>query len=119
MIILPVMLEGVASRKDSTYIIRLGTQELPAHKAAELLTLSNKYAFAAIKAEEFSKEEIQEMESADMTLEGKNQKSRSERLRSVLYLLWKEEGHQTGFDSYYESQMETIIGHFKAKLPPR
>ena len=59
MIILPATIEGVTTRKDRTWKVTLGTQELPVDKAAALLTLNHQLAYVAIKPEYFSGEEEQ------------------------------------------------------------
>lgn len=51
----------------------------------------------------------------DYTQEGKTP---WERLRNVLYAVFKEEKVVWLFDDYYRQTMEKIINAYKAKLPP-
>lgn len=43
-------------------------------------------------------------------------KSHSQRLRGVLFILWKQEGQQGAFESFYSVQMERVIESLKLKL---
>lgn len=76
------------------------TPELSIEKMAELL-----YA---------KKQGITEEVSIDYTQEGKTP---GERLRNVLYAVFKEEKRTGLFDDYYRQEMEKIIEAYKAKLP--
>jgi hypothetical protein len=116
MIILPATIEGVTTRKDRTWKVTLGTQELPVDKAAALLTLNHQLAYVAIKPEYFSGEEEQLLEQlkADPEAGGKTPGSR---LRAVLYRNYEQNDQGFGsFASYYEHHMERLIEHFKGKL---
>jgi len=43
-------------------------------------------------------------------------KTPSERLRSVLFVYWKQEGISTPFNAWYETYMEQLISKWKEKL---
>ena len=43
-------------------------------------------------------------------------KTPSERMRAVLFLLWKQEGEQDFFDNYYKNRMEKLIDMLKEKI---
>ena len=43
-------------------------------------------------------------------------KTASQRLRSVLFLVWKQSKQEDTFESFYKSQMEKVIEHYKEKL---
>lgn len=45
-----------------------------------------------------------------------NSKSQSQRLRSVLYVLWEQQGKPDIFDIVYHKEMDKIIEHYKNKL---
>lgn len=45
-------------------------------------------------------------------------KSPSQRMRSVMFLLWKQTGEELPFEVFYTTHMERIIEHLKTKLPP-
>lgn len=44
-------------------------------------------------------------------------KSPSQRLHSVLFLLWKQEGEEGQFEQWYQGRMENIINEIKQQLP--
>lgn len=118
MLIIPFSVGGIRTLKDRTLAVTLYTQELPPNKVAELFDFQNKVGFAALKSEEFTAEELGDMEAVDMDLDHDKRKSRSERLRNTLYVLWKKTSvGSESFDAYYIRQMEILIEHFKAKIP--
>ena len=45
-------------------------------------------------------------------------KSPSQRMRSVIFLLWRQAGEELPFEVFYLNTMERIIDHLKSKLPP-
>lgn len=69
---------------------------------------------------ELTQTEIDEIDSCDVEIEGK---SKSQRLRSVLYVLWQQfpDKDENGvskkdFSHFYSNIMEVIIQHYKDKL---
>ena len=44
-------------------------------------------------------------------------KSPSQRMRSVIFLLWKQDNEDLPFEVFYGQTMEKIIDHLKTKLP--
>lgn len=118
MILLSAQIEGIRTRKDRTISINIGTQELSPVKAGELLTLSNKVCFVAIKDTEISKEETDLIDNANVQYQSVG-KSKSQKLRAVFHVLYGQntEGYST-FNAYYDSKMETLIEHYKNKIQP-
>lgn len=115
-IITQVQIESISTRKDRTIKIVLGTQELSSVKAAELFSLNNNIANIYISPNQITNEMIKEIDKASIN-DLDNVKSPSQRLRSVIFLNYKQnnEGFNT-FDSYYLNKMEKFINHFKDKL---
>lgn len=64
---------------------------------------------------ELTQDEINELDAVDIELEGK---SKSQRLRGVLFVAWSQGDKNKDFKEYYSHQMESIIEHFKSKLEP-
>ena len=65
-----------------------------------------------------TKEEIKSLDSVEIENEGK---SKSQRLRSVLFILSKQIDEKNGdgisdFNNFYSHEMERIIQHYKDKL---
>jgi len=63
---------------------------------------------------EAQKKGIADEIDVDYTQEGKTP---SERLRNVMYAVFKEKQISWLFDDYYRFEMELIINEYKAKLP--
>jgi hypothetical protein len=115
LITLPAIIEGVSTRKDKTVRVTIGTQEMTPATAAQLFSMANQYAYVAIKVEEFLGEDMAALD--DLSTEGEPNRTPSKRLRSVLYVNWKQdpEGYED-FRNYYLYKMERIIEHFKGRL---
>jgi hypothetical protein len=64
---------------------------------------------------EAQKKGIADEIDVDYTQEGKTP---SERLRNVLYAVFKDQKVVWIFDDYYRAEMEKVINVYKAKLPP-
>lgn len=62
-----------------------------------------------------TQQEVDELDDVDIELEGK---SKSQRLRAVLFVLWKQEGEQGEFKEFYADRMEKLITMIKDKLEP-
>lgn len=56
--------------------------------------------------------EIKELDNVDLEIEGK---SKSQRLRNVLYVYNQQKGNKD-FKEFYANEMERIIEHYKSKL---
>jgi len=61
---------------------------------------------------ELTQAEIDEIENIDFEVEGK---TKSQRLRNVLYILWKQEG-EGEFKEFYANRMEKLITKIKDRL---
>lgn len=108
-------IEGLRSRKDRTVALTLGTQELSPEKAGEIFTLNQKLATVYISIADISNEDIEIIDSIEPDLPGK---SPSERMRNVLYLMWKDKPE--GFKdqtTHYLHYMDRMIDKLKTQLP--
>jgi hypothetical protein len=115
MILLPGQIESIASRKDKTVKLTIGTQELSPQQAAEIFSLNQSFCYFAVKPENFTKDESDAIENLKTELY--TAKTPSQRLRSVLYLNYLQDpkGYQD-FGNFYLAEIEKIIDHFKRKL---
>ena len=116
MIVLPAMIETIATRADSTIKIVLGTNELTPEKVGGMFMLKNKLAYVAIKEANFQPDEIEALTDIDEDLKSIG-KTPSQRIRNVLFILFKQnnEGFDS-FDSFYKFKMDKLIEHLKAKI---
>ena len=115
MILLAAQMEGIASRKDKTIKVTLGTQEMTPNEAAQLFNLNQKLCYVAIKEEHFNQEEADII--ADLKTDFDNIKSPSQRFRAILYVNFQQrsDGYKD-FQSYYLAKMDALCEHFKNKL---
>jgi uncharacterized protein YeaO (DUF488 family) len=115
MILIEGQIEAIRTRKDRTWAITLGTQELTPDKAAKVMSVNQKLTFIAIKEDAFTPGELETMDKA--STDYTHPKTPSQRLRGVLYVAYYQDNK--GFDNfakYYEHEMERIIEHYKSKL---
>jgi hypothetical protein len=64
---------------------------------------------------ELTQKELDEIDNVDVVNEGK---SKSQRLRNVLYITWQQLGdkYDAPFETYYADTMEYVIGRYKSNL---
>lgn len=114
-LLLACQVENVATRRDGTLKLTLGCQELSQSKAGELLSMQNKVCATYISVKESVPQKVIDM--VDDTSVDMPGKTKSQRMRSVLFRVWEldKEGHKT-FESYYSFKMERMISDLKAHL---
>ena len=114
-ILLAATVEAVRTRKDHTLSVTLGTQELSPEEGGRLLAMSGKLSAVYIcEKESVPQDVLDQVDEAQVDRPGKSQ---SQRLRSVLYILFErnKEGHKT-FDDYYHTKTEKWIESLKQKI---
>lgn len=116
MLIIGVILESFQSLKDKTLKLVFSTQEYTPDQMINIAKDVQEFGFLAFKKEAFKAEEINSLKSLESDYEDKG-KSKSQRLRNVLFVNFKQEnkGYEV-FDDYYNHHMEKIINHYKEKL---
>jgi hypothetical protein len=92
------------------------TKELSLEISANVQFSLNKVGVLVFSPDPFTSQEMEEIDKIKIDFEDTT-KTAGQRLRGVLYHLWKQEpeGYKT-FPDYYASKMEVIIEHFKKKL---
>jgi len=115
-ILLQVQIEGVSTRKDKTFKLILGSQELSNKQAGEIFQLQNSLANCYLSTNAIQTDMMAEVDkvSADMV---ETIKSPSKRMKAVLYLLWKQDNN--GYEDselYYRNKMEIFIDSLKLKI---
>jgi hypothetical protein len=114
MIVLPAQIESIASRKDKTIRLTLGTQELSPNTSAQLFSMNQDFCYIAIKTESFVQNELDTLNDLKADI---NAKTPSQRLRNILYRNFEQnnEGYKD-FNTFYISMIEKICEHYKNKL---
>jgi len=117
MIIIPAQLDSLRTLADKTLKVTFETNELNPQDLLGLMENLHQFGYLAFKKEPFRAEEKEIMNDLKSDYQDKG-KSSSQRLRSVLYLMWR--NNSEGFDSsvkHYEHHMEIIIRQYKNNLP--
>lgn len=109
------MLDGYQRRKDRTVSLRFVTQEKTSGEVMEIDQLLDTFGILYFRGEEqMNKEEIEELDAVELDLYDEP-KSQSQRLRNVLYKIWKQ-NERGEFKEFYRAETEKIINHYKNKL---
>ncbi len=116
MLILPSQIENITTRKDKTWKLTIGTQELSPEQAAEVVKLNQEFCYLALKKDELKTRDLEIISGIQSEFEFQN-KPPSQRLRAVFYRLWQQDNNgYSDFELYYRFHMEKLIEHFKGKL---
>jgi len=107
---LNTVLNSASSRKDRSMRLSLETPELTTTERAEIMELQGINLDTYLKPLDTEPEGIVTID-ADI-----NVKSQSQRFRSVLFLLWKQNGANGDFQDFYRNEYEKIISHYKLKI---
>ncbi len=114
-VLLPVIVDGLTTRKDGSVTIKLETQELKPTQAAELFQLRGKYGFAYLSGREVEANTKKLIDGLDPELKGKTP---GQRLRNALYVYWQQSGGEGDFEDFYKKKMEGLITLIKQELNP-
>jgi hypothetical protein len=104
------ILNSVSHTKDGGVRVGFVTQELSPDEQYYIVSQMQKYGYLL-----FSPNEISEKDIPTEQAEDKN-KTPSKRLRSALFVLYKQTGTKQDFDLWYRDKMEKIINNVKSKL---
>jgi len=114
-LILPAILDGYQRRKDKSVSLRFVTQEKSSHEIAEIDSLTDEFGILYFRSGDGPLEDTEEIDAIDLD-EYDTRKTQSQRLRAVLYCLWKQEGEPGPWTDFYKNKTQKIIEHFKSKL---
>ena len=114
-IIRQVTFDKANRRKDRSVSLTFITSlEQSTDEFMELDSILNESGVLFFKSNgNLTKEEVKELESTEIENEGK---TKSQRLRNVLYILHQQSKSNQSFNDFYSDKMENIIQHFKDKL---
>lgn len=117
-IILDGIVESISSRADGSLKIVFGTQEIESKQAGELFELRGKYAKALLTDANITQDEEAAVE--DTFIQGGKKKTKSGRLRAILFVVWKNSNlkNTIKFEDFYSTEMEMLIDKYKEKLEP-
>lgn len=115
----PCVVEGISTRSDHSWKVVLGLPELSIEDGMALLSLNRISANILISPTEITQgdiESVDNIDSDDMEFYRGNAKTKSQRLRNVLYRKWESDGSKGVFKDYYNQKMEGLIDLIKSKL---
>ncbi len=105
------LMTGFSSRADHSLSFRGVTPELTTEEKVTLMGLQNVLCEMMLFPKDEKDIDVLKVEKEIV------HKSPSQRMRSVIFLLWKQTQEELPFEVFYVSTMEKIIDHLKSKLP--
>ena len=111
-----VELDRATRRKDKSVSLTFITSlEQSSTEFMEIDKVINDTGILYFKSDgKLTQEEIDSIESVNIEVEGK---TKSERLRNVLYVLHGKTNQLDSFNEFYTTHMEKLIQHYKDKIP--
>jgi hypothetical protein len=107
---LDIIITSLRARVDGSLGLSLSTPELTAEEKVELMKLQNMVCEALISPKEA-------FNAPTVTVDREiDKKSQSDRIRAILFLLWKQDGEKGEFRDYYYKQTEKLIEWLKTKI---
>lgn len=117
----PAQISKITTMADNTLRLQIDCQEMQPDDESVLLGSRNKYGHFLFQESEPFTDDL-ELPDLPALPKEKDQKTKSQTFRAVLYLLWKQKGKKDLYDrecdseTYYNQVMEHIIGAYKEKL---
>lgn len=110
---IPSVVTKITTMADRSIRLLVDTQELTPEAKASVFELHEKYGYFS-----FVEQPLEELpEVPEYNPIEKNDKTPSERLRAVLYVLWEKQGSRGDSDAFYRQHMEKFINMVKERLP--
>lgn len=101
---------------DNTVRLTFDCQETTPDMMAEMFEMKNQIGWLFFQE---SRINLSDLASLPEIKVEKGQKTPSERLRAVLYVLWESQPSDMSFDNFYINKMNQLIDWVKAKLPEK
>lgn len=107
---LNAVITGIRAKVDGSLGVTIGTPELTPEEKAEVMRLQGVNTLMIIRP-------LDEPNAPKYKINKElEQKTPSQRLRNVLYVLWEQSGDRREFNEYYRVGMEKIINSVKERL---
>src|SRR3990167_10945757 len=111
--IFPGEISKITTMSDHSLRLSIDTQEIISpEENAKIFGLYNKLMWFAVSEAPVNPESI---EIPDIKLD-RGEKSPSERMRGVLYILWEQSKNTLTFEQFYREQMSRITDKLKEKI---
>lgn len=106
----PVILTGAATRSDGSLSLRFSTPELSPDEKVAFMEIQNTNLKLLLQPVDNEPAELKEVKGQFDT------KTPSQRLRAVLFILWRQADGTGDFEDFYRRRIEDIINSVKRKL---
>ena len=104
------IITGVRAKVDKSLGLTISTPELSIPQKALFME------FQGINSEILITPLDEKSEGVEKINKEIETKSLSQRLRAVLFILWKQKTDQGEFEDFYKMKMEKLIEHFKSQI---
>lgn len=104
------ILSGFSTKSDLGVSLRFSTNEVSKEDVLALMEAKNTFGWLMFRPNEFRPSDIPTEDAEDTN------KTPSKRLRSVLFILWKQRGSKGDFEQFYREKVELVISEIKSKL---
>ncbi len=105
--------DGYSPRKDGSMSLRFITQDITPEEKFVILQSYNTFGWLLFQEKAIQEADIPKADPDDTS------KSPSQRLRAVLFVLWKQGNQLDNFEVFYRQMLEKFIDHIKGKLEDR
>lgn len=112
--VLEGIIETISSRADGSLKLSIGTQEISSEDAGKLFGFRGKFVKVLISDTNITELEVGLIDAHQTS--GTKKKSKSQRLRAILYRVWEQQGTAMEFDQFYDTEMENLILKYKEVL---
>lgn len=106
----PAQLMGIRSMVDGGMGVTFHTNELTAEEKAAIMGFHMKAGWLLFSPNPIAETDIPKIQAE------KGAKTPSQRLRAVLFILWKQSGSLDDFERFYQQYMESFTNQIKMKL---
>jgi len=107
----------ITTLSDGGLNLTVNTPDLIPEDITTLMGMKNKLGYFIFKLSHMIEQDILNLPEEPVEKFRKN-KTPSERLYNVIFLLWKQNGSKGTYEDYYKQKMELIISSVKEKLEP-
>lgn len=105
-----VIITGIRSKVDRSLGLTISTPELSTEERAEFMNLQGVNCRALFEPTDTAPTEVYEVKKEI------GNKTQAQRVRAVLFVLWKHEGSKEEFEDYYRDKTEQYINFLKQKI---
>lgn len=114
-LILTGVIENIGTRQDGSVKLVLGANEMDSKQVGDLFQLRNQFVKCLLSDTNITPLE-ESLVNEENIKDGKKVKTKSQRLRAVLFRIHEQEKTSLTFDQWYDNKMESLIEHYRSKL---